>query len=45
MRFDARLAGLCAHPVGLHSYVLVGLVLLAGLAATLAWWRIADQTR
>jgi ABC-2 type transport system permease protein len=31
--------------VGLHSHLLVGVVLVAGLAATFAWWRRANQTR
>ena len=39
------MAGPRADQVGLHSYLLVGLVLVAGLAATFAWWRSADQTR
>jgi ABC-2 type transport system permease protein len=39
------LAGPRADQVGLHSYVLVGFVLLVGLAATFAWWDGADQTR
>jgi ABC-2 type transport system permease protein len=30
---------------GLHSYVLIFLAFAAGLAATLAWWQRADQTR
>ncbi len=31
--------------LGLHSYVLLGLACLLGLAATYGWWRNADQTR
>jgi len=34
-----------AEAVGLHSYVLVLLVFVAGTAATVAWWRSADQSR
>lgn len=34
-----------AEQLGLHSYVLVGLAGLIGLAATYFWWRNADQTR
>lgn len=34
-----------AELVGLHSYVLVLLTCIVGLAATVAWWRSADQTR
>ncbi len=32
-------------PLGLASYLIVGLTGLAGLAATLLWWRSADQNR
>jgi ABC-2 type transport system permease protein len=39
------LAGPRADQIGPQSYVLVALVLMAGLAATFAWWRNADQTR
>jgi ABC-2 type transport system permease protein len=39
------LAGPRADQIGPQSYVLVALVLMAGLAATFAWWRSADQTR
>jgi ABC-2 type transport system permease protein len=34
-----------ATPLGPHSYIAVALVSLAGLIATLVWWRGADQTR
>jgi ABC-2 type transport system permease protein len=30
--------------VGPHSYIMVLLALVAGVAATFAWWRNADQT-
>jgi ABC-2 type transport system permease protein len=41
----AGLAGPRADQIGPHSYILVALVLIAGVAATFAWWRGADQTR
>ena len=31
--------------LGLHSYIVVAVVSVAGLVATLIWWRRADQTR
>lgn len=34
-----------ADHLGLHSYLMVLLACIAGLAATFAWWRNADQTR
>jgi ABC-2 type transport system permease protein len=34
-----------SEQLGIHSYVLVVLTGAAGLAATLWWWRNADQTR
>ena len=34
-----------AEGVGLHSYLLVALTCLVGLAATFAWWRSADQSK
>lgn len=34
-----------AQQVGIHSYILVILTFIAGLAATFVWWRSADQTR
>ena len=34
-----------AEAVGLHSYLVVVLTFFAGTAATVAWWRSADQTR
>ena len=39
------LAGPRADQLGPHSFVLVALVLAAGLAGAFAWWRSADQTR
>lgn len=38
-------AGPRAELMGTHSYVIVMLASLAGLAATFYWWRSADQTR
>lgn len=38
-------AGADAAPVGMHSYVMVLLAFVAGVAATLLWWQRADQTR
>ncbi len=34
-----------AGQIGIHSYILVLLTFIAGIAATFAWWRSADQTR
>jgi ABC-2 type transport system permease protein len=34
-----------AVPVELHSYVVIFLAFIAGLAATFVWWRSADQAR
>ncbi len=34
-----------AEPIGMHSYILVLLTFIVGLAATFAWWRSADQPR
>jgi ABC-2 type transport system permease protein len=41
----AGLAWPHASQLGAHSYVLVAATLITGLAATLAWWRRADQDR
>jgi ABC-2 type transport system permease protein len=38
------LTGKVAAPLGLISYILVGLVGVLGLISTCAWWRYADQT-
>jgi ABC-2 type transport system permease protein len=38
-------AGPRGELIGMHSYVLVVLAGLLGLAATFYWWRSADQTR
>jgi ABC-2 type transport system permease protein len=38
-------AGPRAELIGVHSYVLVILASMFGLAATFYWWRSADQTR
>jgi ABC-2 type transport system permease protein len=40
-----ELAGPNAEPVAIHSYVLVLLTFIAGVTATVAWWRSADQSR
>ncbi|MBN1438068.1 MAG: ABC transporter permease [Anaerolineales bacterium] len=37
--------GARAEGVGVHSYVLVMLTCLIGVAATIAWWRSADQSK
>ncbi len=34
-----------AEQIGIHSYMMVLLVFIVGLAATYAWWRSADQAR
>jgi len=39
------LNGSHAEPVGMHSYVVVVLTFVAGIAATFAWWQSADQAR
>jgi ABC-2 type transport system permease protein len=41
----ASISGPRPEPIELHSYVIVFLASLAGIAATLAWWQNADQTR
>jgi ABC-2 type transport system permease protein len=41
----SSLNGPRAEPIALHSYVVVLLVFIAGLGATFAWWRSADQAR
>jgi ABC-2 type transport system permease protein len=38
-------AGADAAQLGLHSYVVVLLAFVAGVAATLLWWQRADQSR
>lgn len=38
-------AGPRGELIGVHSYILVVLAGIAGLAATFHWWRTADQTR
>jgi ABC-2 type transport system permease protein len=39
------MAGPRAEQIGMHSYVLVSLAFIIGIAATFAWWQRADQTR
>ncbi len=39
------MAGPSAQQIGMHSYVLVALAFMIGVAATIAWWRSADQAR
>ncbi|OGO48610.1 MAG: hypothetical protein A2W37_05200 [Chloroflexi bacterium RBG_16_63_12] len=41
----SEMAGPRAEPIGLHSYILVLLTFIAGIAATFAWWQSADQAR
>lgn len=38
-------AGPRAENLGVHSYLMLALTLLLGLAATYYWWRSADQTK
>ena len=40
-----EMAGPNPESIGMHSYVLVLLAFIAGVAATLVWWRSADQPR
>ena len=40
-----NLSGSQAEPIGMHSYVMVVLTFIAGIAATFAWWQSADQAR
>ncbi|HLO28966.1 MAG TPA: ABC transporter permease [Anaerolineales bacterium] len=40
-----EIAGPRAEVLGMHSYVILTLASLIGLAATFYWWRSADQTR
>ena len=39
------MAGPRAEQIGLHSYLGILLAFIAGVAATFAWWRSADQAR
>lgn len=39
------LSGPRAEPIEMHSYILVLLAFIAGVAATFVWWRRADQAR
>ena len=39
------MAGLGAERIALHSYLVVFLVFVVGMAATFAWWQRADQAR
>ncbi len=39
------MAGPRAEQIGMHSYVLVWLAFIAGVAATFVWWQSADQAR
>ena len=34
-----------AEQIGMHSYIMALLAFIAGIAATFAWWRSADQAR
>jgi ABC-2 type transport system permease protein len=39
------MAGPRAEFLGIHSYIILILTSLIGLAATFTWWRNADQTK
>jgi len=39
------MAGPSAEQIGMHSYVLVSVTFITGIAATIAWWQRADQTQ
>ena len=39
------MAGPSAEQIGMHSYVLVSLAFIIGIAATIAWWQRADHAR
>jgi ABC-2 type transport system permease protein len=41
----SEFSGPQSEPLGMHSYLMVLLVFIIGIAATFAWWRKADQTR
>jgi ABC-2 type transport system permease protein len=41
----AGMAGPHAELLGLHSYALLALTFIGGLASTVIWWRSADQAR
>lgn len=41
----SSLSGPRTEPIEMHSYILVLLAFFVGVAATLAWWRSADQAR
>jgi ABC-2 type transport system permease protein len=41
----SSLNGLPAEPIAVHSYMVVLLAFVAGVVATFAWWRSADQAR
>ena len=41
----SEMGGPTAVQIGLHSYLLVLLTFIAGIAATFAWWQSADQAR
>ncbi len=41
----SQAAGPHSGQIGPHSYIVVTLAFMAGLVATLMWWRSADQTR
>ncbi len=41
----SSMSGPRAEPIEMHSFILVLLAFIAGVAATFAWWRSADQSR
>jgi len=41
----SSMSGPRAEPIEMHSFILVLLAFIAGVAATFAWWRSVDQSR
>ncbi|MCJ7625650.1 MAG: ABC transporter permease [Anaerolineaceae bacterium] len=41
----SEFSGPQSEPLGMHSYLMVLLVFIIGVAATFMWWQKADQTR
>jgi ABC-2 type transport system permease protein len=41
----SEFSGPQSGPLGIHSYLMVVLVFIFGIAGTFVWWRSADQTQ